>query len=75
MEALQDMDEKIMEERKLFDNVFELLSYEKITFNGQWLFRFMMFCYCLQRDLKVEFDVFWENISTIETYLRTRKIQ
>ncbi|KAL7302436.1 hypothetical protein TKK_0005088 [Trichogramma kaykai] len=33
MDALRDIDAKSLEERKLFDNVFELLSYEKITFN------------------------------------------
>jgi hypothetical protein len=35
MEALRDIDTKNLEERKLFDSVFELLSYEKITFNGK----------------------------------------
>ncbi|XP_011497154.1 PREDICTED: cysteine and histidine-rich protein 1 homolog isoform X1 [Ceratosolen solmsi marchali] len=33
MEALRDIDAKNLEERKFFDNVFDLLSYEKITFN------------------------------------------
>lgn len=35
MEALRDIDAQNLEERKLFDNVFDLLSYEKITFNGK----------------------------------------
>lgn len=35
MEALTDIDTKTLEARRLYDNVFELLSYEKITFNGK----------------------------------------
>lgn len=34
MEALQAIDVQLTEERKLFDNIFDLLGYEKITFNG-----------------------------------------
>lgn len=34
MEALLDIDARTLEERRLYDNVFDLLSYEKITFNG-----------------------------------------
>lgn len=34
MEALRDIDARSLEERRLYDNVFDLLSYEKITFNG-----------------------------------------
>ncbi|XP_019697526.1 cysteine and histidine-rich protein 1 homolog isoform X1 [Harpegnathos saltator] len=33
MEALLDIDARTLEERRLYDNVFDLLSYEKITFN------------------------------------------
>ncbi|XP_058797482.1 zinc finger TRAF-type-containing protein 1 homolog [Phymastichus coffea] len=33
MEALHDMDTKNSEERKLYDSIFDLLSFEKITFN------------------------------------------
>ncbi|CAH1780567.1 unnamed protein product, partial [Owenia fusiformis] len=33
MEALEFIDQKRSEESKLFDNIFNLLSYEKITFN------------------------------------------
>lgn len=33
MEALRDIDARTLEERRLYDNVFDLLSYEKITFN------------------------------------------
>lgn len=39
MEALTDIDTKTLEARRLYDNVFELLSYEKITFNGN-VFKF-----------------------------------
>lgn len=38
MEALRDIDARTLEERRLYDNVFDLLSYEKITFNGLYLF-------------------------------------
>lgn len=34
MDALQVIDLKYEEERRLYNTVFELLSYEKITFNG-----------------------------------------
>lgn len=34
MEALREIDARTLEERRLYDNVFDLLSYEKITFNG-----------------------------------------
>lgn len=33
MEALREIDARTLEERRLYDNVFDLLSYEKITFN------------------------------------------
>ncbi|XP_046436468.1 zinc finger TRAF-type-containing protein 1 homolog isoform X1 [Neodiprion pinetum] len=33
MEALRDIDARTLEERRLYDSVFDLLSYEKITFN------------------------------------------
>lgn len=47
MEALRVIDEKNLEERKLYDNVFDLLSYEKITFNGTVFseFFFLIFKY------------------------------
>lgn len=34
MEALQIIDQQSAEERKLFEHIFDLLDYEKITFNG-----------------------------------------
>lgn len=34
MEALRDIDARTLEERRLYDNIFDLLSYEKITFTG-----------------------------------------
>lgn len=34
METLQILDQQLVEERHLYDNIFELLGYEKITFNG-----------------------------------------
>lgn len=37
MEALRDIDARTLEERRLYDNVFDLLSYEKITFNGLYM--------------------------------------
>ena len=37
MEALHVMDLKCQEEKRLYDCVFDLLSYEKITFNGKCL--------------------------------------
>ncbi|KAK9720309.1 TRAF-type zinc finger [Popillia japonica] len=33
MEALQVIDQQVADERKLYENIFELLGYEKITFN------------------------------------------
>ncbi|KAI4466717.1 cysteine and histidine-rich protein 1 [Holotrichia oblita] len=33
MEALQIIDQQVADERKLYENIFELLGYEKITFN------------------------------------------
>lgn len=35
MEALAVIDERYEEEKRLYDCVFDLLSYEKITFNGE----------------------------------------
>jgi hypothetical protein len=34
MEALQVIDLKCEEEKRLYNCIFDLLSYEKITFNG-----------------------------------------
>lgn len=34
MDALQVIDQQVADERKLYENIFELLGYEKITFNG-----------------------------------------
>lgn len=42
MEALHDIDFKISEERKLYDGIFDLLSFEKITFNGNFI-KFLLF--------------------------------
>lgn len=36
MAALKDREEKNNEEKKLFSCLVELLSYEKITFNGEF---------------------------------------
>lgn len=36
MDSLQVIDQQIVEERQLFKYIFDLLDYEKITFNG-WL--------------------------------------
>lgn len=36
MEALQIIDQQNAEERRLFEHVFDLLDYEKITFNGRY---------------------------------------
>lgn len=35
MEALKLIDEQMIEERKLYDSIFDLLSFEKIIFNGK----------------------------------------
>jgi hypothetical protein len=35
MGILKDFDEKQDKEKKLYSNIFELLNYEKITFNGK----------------------------------------
>ena len=40
MEALQIIEQKSEEEKRLYDNIFELLSYEKIIFNGRINFFF-----------------------------------
>lgn len=34
MEALKVIDEQMSEDRKLYDSIFDLLSFEKIIFNG-----------------------------------------
>lgn len=36
MEALKILDQQILEERRLYDNIFDLLGYEKIIFNGKF---------------------------------------
>lgn len=51
MEALLDIDARTLEERRLYDNVFDLLSYEKITFNGLYrlsdilIYKFIFICH------------------------------
>lgn len=35
MDSLQIIDQKCEEEKRLYDSIFDLLSYEKITFNGK----------------------------------------
>lgn len=35
MDALQQLDQQLVDERKLFSTIFELLGYEKIIFNGK----------------------------------------
>lgn len=37
MEALKSIDHQINEERILYDGIFDLLGYDKITFNGKLL--------------------------------------
>lgn len=37
MEALKVIDTKAEEEKHLYDSIFDLLSYEKIFFNGEYL--------------------------------------
>jgi hypothetical protein len=44
MAALQDREAKYNEEKKLFSCLVNLLSYEKITFNGELNFRFSLCC-------------------------------
>jgi hypothetical protein len=34
MDILCDFDQEIEKEKKLYSNIFDLLSYEKINFNG-----------------------------------------
>lgn len=43
METLQILDQQLVEERHLYDNIFELLGYEKITFNGIFYLYFQYF--------------------------------
>lgn len=43
MEALQVIDLKCEEEKRLYNCVFDLLSYEKITFNGMMLHNYLHF--------------------------------
>lgn len=40
MDALQVIDQNREEEKRLYDCVFDLLSYEKITFNGEYRFSY-----------------------------------
>lgn len=35
MDSLQIIDQHISEERRLYESIFDLLGYEKITFNGK----------------------------------------
>jgi len=35
MSALDAMDQKFQEEKLLYDTIFDLMSFEKITFNGK----------------------------------------
>lgn len=35
MSALDVMDQKFQEEKLLYDTIFDLMSFEKITFNGK----------------------------------------
>jgi hypothetical protein len=42
MEALQVIDLKCEEEKRLYNCVFDLLSYEKITFNGMMLQNYLI---------------------------------
>lgn len=51
MEALREIDARTLEERRLYDNVFDLLSYEKITFNG--LYQLLSITITLGRDIKL----------------------
>lgn len=37
MESLLAMDQALVEEKKLYENIFDLLGYEKITFNGAFV--------------------------------------
>lgn len=37
MEALKLLEQKTEEEKKLYDGIFELLSFEKIAINGKYL--------------------------------------
>lgn len=49
MEALQVIDQQNAKEKQLLENIFDLLSYEKITFNGRrFIFvRQVMLCYVI----------------------------
>lgn len=38
MQALKDREDEFNEEKKLFSCLVDLLSYEKITFNGELMF-------------------------------------
>lgn len=38
MSALDTMDQKFQEEKLLYDTIFDLMSFEKITFNGKSLY-------------------------------------
>lgn len=35
MSALDVMDQKFQEEKLMYDTIFDLMSFEKITFNGK----------------------------------------
>lgn len=47
METLKLLDQKLVDERKLYDSIFDLLGYEKIAFNGK------------SNSVKSGFDSFW----------------
>lgn len=42
METLLIIDQQSLEERRLFDRIFDLLDYEKITFNGNFFAVFII---------------------------------
>lgn len=37
METLLSMDNKLEQEKRLYDHIFEMLNYEKVIFNGKTL--------------------------------------
>lgn len=54
MDALQILDQQKADEKKLFEYMFILLDYEKITFNGECLSIFVFFLYVIIADVQLK---------------------
>lgn len=54
MDSLLAMDQEMTEEKKLYDNIFDLLGYEKITFNGTCQPLFSVNCQLMSKSVEIQ---------------------